>query len=103
MDNTMTLEKYIIKYCEDRGMFDTQAYDIVNILKSNYSDLKITNKFNDYPKSIIFILNKLINITSIKYIEETCPEAWFKPLFMTEKDREKFIQDLNSTTEEFLN
>lgn len=70
------------------GMFESQAKKVMDIaipeLKELYSanDITFDRPSEEYPSvlySIIFIAIKPI---ALKWIEQNCPQAWFKPMFM---------------------
>ena len=77
------LEKMLVK----NGMFDSQAKKVMDLaipeLQNLVEDYHITfdRPSEEYPKVVYGILFLDIKPIALKWIEENCPMAWFKPMF----------------------
>ena len=78
----MTIKKWAINYCYERGMFEDQAEIVIgNVINSDEGQIiPWDSDINDY-NLLKFALAISINSYAIKYIEKEYPLAWFKELF----------------------
>jgi hypothetical protein len=85
----MTTREKLEEMLVHNGMFDTQAKKVMDIaipeLNNILDDYTITfdRPASEYPNAIYTILFLYIKPIALKWIEENCPLAWYKPMFMT--------------------
>jgi hypothetical protein len=79
-----TFNQVLTKRLEANGMFESQAEQVMK----NYwtSDLASSGDLSDkptinYPEQIENLVWAGVRIVALKYINEHCPKAWFKPVF----------------------
>jgi len=72
----------LIKELVLNGMFADQARDIVDRCKPiEYMDGRWNHSFIDYPDLIRTLLWIAVKPIALEYIDEKCPQAWFRPMF----------------------
>ena len=82
----MTLAETILQHLEDNGMFRDQAEAVLARFKEDPLGAPLTSawdkKASGYPQQ--FMPQVLLNLraVAVKYIDETCPEVWFRPMFV---------------------
>ncbi len=83
----MTTQERLINELTKRGMFESQAKEVLELAKpkieSIIEDYKITwnSSSDDYPNSIYNVWFMTVKSIALKWINENKPEAWFKPMF----------------------
>jgi hypothetical protein len=81
----MTLEEFAIKHLTDNGMFDAQAKQVIESVKSAKENEAMQGRWNDdsegYPSSMMGVLIYTVNNHAVEYIDKNCPKAWFRPIF----------------------
>ena len=87
-NKVMTAEDKFIVMLTDRGMFESQAVEVMKIAKPNLDSIfgayKLTwsMPYDDYPQVIYDVLFQDIKIVALKWIEDNVPLAWYKPNFL---------------------
>lgn len=80
-------------------MFDSMVEEIwpkvkealVETIPKNY-DFTWDRPFNEYPLPIYNVIGwSIMRPIVLNYLEESHPEAWFKPMFFSEEKLEEFI------------
>lgn len=68
-----------------RGMSDTQAKEVMDRVQE--TDTVIADRWNDnytiYPTNMCVVIWQGVRTEALKYLEETCPKAWFKDMFVS--------------------
>ena len=78
-----SLEGSFVERLVQHGMFENQALDVINRYKQTIPDLNIRwNEPKDMTPSFMLVIMWIaIKQTALVYIDETCPMAWFRPMF----------------------
>ena len=80
----MTFNEYVVKFCIDRGMWPDQAEKVLENMQSTtggFDNLRWQDDIEGYPNSLFLVLNPKICGEALKVIDETMPNAFFRPLF----------------------
>jgi hypothetical protein len=84
----MTFENFTRNYLFERGMIDPQIQFVIEMAKTdsdNIFDGTMVGRWNDnmgdYPEVTTLMFPLLINVFALKYIDDNCPKAWFRPCF----------------------
>ncbi len=87
----MKVYDYFVNHLEQMGMFKSQATEVMNkvVTESRENVESINREFkdrwgddsNDYPPICLNLVFMGIEPIALEYIKETCPEAWFRPIF----------------------
>lgn len=86
----MTLENFVRGYLFQNGMFESDVQKVMELAKQD-EVLKdtISERWNDslegYPPLFKNLLIVSINAIAVKYIDENCPLAWYRPMFAGDK------------------
>lgn len=82
----MNFEEKIKELLFNHGMFENQANAVIKIMKE---DKAMVNRWNDdtgeYPDSVLNVLWLSVKAAALEYIDENCPLAWFRSLFVSER------------------
>jgi hypothetical protein len=85
----MVFKDFVLQELEKNGLFNHQALDVFTLVEKNMSEMR--SRWNDdvsgYPPVMKNIVWANVKIVTLKYIETTCPDAWFKPMFETKKEK----------------
>lgn len=96
----MTVREKLENLLYNRGMFESQAKEVIDIAipeldkmsaEMGQSKVNWDRPSEDWPNVMYSVWIMAIEPISLKWIEKNCPMAWFKPMFMKEADREKFL------------
>lgn len=79
----MTFYEFGMKELQSRGMFTTQAENVMkNVIAENTQmGLRWNDNISDYPPMMKNIIWMSIENEALNYIKISCPEAWFRPVF----------------------
>lgn len=81
----MTFKELMIKAMTSRGMFPSQAEEvIVKYIESNYDNSMMDRwheDVNEYPEVMQNILWMGVKDYAAKWIKINAPQAWFRPMF----------------------
>ena len=81
----MTIEDKIREMLVERGMFDSQAVEVVEAMKVDKINEPMEHRWmdeaDDYPPQMLTILWIGAKHQALKYIDANCPKAWFRPMF----------------------
>lgn len=83
----MTTKERLIKMVVDKGMFEVQATKVIDLAISKIDDLipdyKTTwdGPADGYPDTMYAVWNMTVTEVAKEWIEENCPDAWFKHMF----------------------
>jgi hypothetical protein len=86
----MTFYEFFEDKLYNCGMFKDQCKEVLKLamednVLNDTMDNRWNDKISDYPEFLLAIIWLSIKDAALKYIEENCPEAWFKPIFQKEK------------------
>ena len=88
LEEPVTLKQKAISLLTERGMFDRDAEEVFEMVKADPSNAAMANRWNDeverYPKQMLPILLFSVKRSVVAWIEQNCPQAWYKPLFTDE-------------------
>ena len=91
----MTIHEFVVKHLTDNGMFPDQASAVFAAVETDKANESMAQRWNDqvedYPKPLFAVILLVVNRKALDWIESNLPQAWFKPMFMTEEDRSKFL------------
>lgn len=81
----MTVEQKMKDWLISNGMFDNQAEEVLNLAKEEELFKSMKNRWQSdsegYPTALYAVLIISLREIALQWIEENCPEAWFKPMF----------------------
>jgi hypothetical protein len=84
----MTFEAKLRCDLSKRGLFPDQVDEVVKRVKAAPENEVMAYRWNDdtdgYPPAMLGILWFTTKRHALAYIDETCPQAWFRPLFADE-------------------
>lgn len=82
----MSFKQWILNQLTDRGMFDDQAATVFEAFKNDNQNEAMLLRWNDlvddYPVSMRAVLLLGIKTFALKWIDENCPQAWFRSMFV---------------------
>jgi hypothetical protein len=84
----MTTKEELIQYLIERGMFRSQANEIMEIampkIESEGDGYKITwnSPSSDYPAILIGMWKMLLKPIALEWIDTNKPQAWFREMFV---------------------
>lgn len=92
----MNFEEAIKKMLFDRGLFEDQCNEIFTRMEASPANEAMKGRWqektDDYPEIMLDIAWIFARKEALDFIDETCPNAWFRPLFVnasaTTKDPE---------------
>jgi hypothetical protein len=81
----MTFKDKAQQMLTECGMFDNQADAVIERVIAAPENEAMRGRWNDdtegYPPVMFNVLWLTVKRHALEYIEETCPQAWFKPMF----------------------
>lgn len=81
----MTFKEAMIKEMTSRGMFDSQAIDVIDSYIEENKDIPIMDVWqkdiNSYPEGIQRTLWIGVKEYAYNWIIANAPQAWFRPMF----------------------
>ena len=83
----MTFRGYATSYCDERGMFPEQAEAVIGRISGPMAS-RLDEHIDGYPSSIAVLFAMEVNRAAMEYIDESMPQAWFRPLFAGGAERE---------------
>lgn len=94
--NVTTLEGYFTQQLCFNGMFPNQAKEVMTRHKESEKTMegRWHHPMTDYEGPILRVTQMNIWSTALKYIDETCPMAWFRPMF-DPKQLEEITKELD--------
>ena len=80
-----TIKGVLIKMLVSNGMFAKQAQAVFARFQASDVSEPMDGRWDDptegYPLQMLAILRMGIRQEALRYIDETCPKAWFRPMF----------------------
>lgn len=81
----MTVREWAENFCVERGMFEDQAEAVVDRAIEDKVNESMSHRWDDsidaYPKTMLAVLTFAVRGAAVAWIEENCPQAWYKPMF----------------------
>ncbi len=81
----MTVKEKGLARLYECGLFQDQAEAIMELVIADPANKSMKERWNDaiedYPQALWNVLWLSIKRVTRKYIEEHCPEAWFRSMF----------------------
>lgn len=88
----MTFRESAISFLTDNGMFDSQAIQVLERVKADPANAAMAQRWNDdiseYPPQMQVLVRTAARRAALAYIDETCPQAWFRPMFTDNPEAE---------------
>lgn len=79
----MTFEDKLKAMLVERGLFDDQADEILALVKADEANKAMRGRWQDnieeYPPQMIVVLWISVKDAALKWIDEHCPQASFRP------------------------
>jgi len=96
--------KWLAQYCG--GAFDNVVLseeDVLDIMPKLMKVLKEQSTAigydgfkgdpNDYPQMVwVMVYNGIVKPTVLEWIDENCPMAWFRPMYLPKDEQDKLIK-----------
>lgn len=76
-----SLKDFMKNILTERGMFDNQAEEVAERVIAINPDYHWDSA--KYPQEVYTAISFVVIQVAKTYIEEKCPEAWFRPIFFT--------------------
>jgi len=81
----MTIEQKLKAMLVENGMFDDWAQTVLDIVKSKKANDAMSGCWNDdvegYPEQLLAVLWFGVRHTTLEWLNENHPQAWFLPMF----------------------
>jgi hypothetical protein len=89
----MTLKQFSLDYLTRNGMFPDQAQQVMS--RAVIADDPLTGRWGDdlkgYPPVVRGVLIMHINSAAIEWIDANVPNAWYRPMFLPQDEREELL------------
>ena len=89
----MTIEEKLVEMLIENGMFDTQAKEVMELIKSDEANETMQGRWRDapgdYPEVMLAVLWLSTRIKALEWIDENVPQAWYRPMFVEENERDR--------------
>jgi hypothetical protein len=91
-----TLLDELKDYLHNKGMFENQVEDVVKLVIEDESMKEMKGRWNDTQEDygsapMIKIIILSARPIALKYIDDNCPQAWFRPMFLSLKEQQKLM------------
>jgi hypothetical protein len=81
----MTFKEKVLDLLYNNGMFQDQAEQVLERVVTDDACTDFQGRWNDrvedYPSLMVNLLWMAVKRVALAWINENCPQAWFKPLF----------------------
>jgi hypothetical protein len=81
----MTLKQTVLDYFESNGMSEQQSAAVFDALRTDPNQSSMLTRWNDptsdYPPVMVQIVTLAARFHAARWIEDNCPEAWFRTVF----------------------
>lgn len=85
----MTFRQKAIELLYSNGMFREDAEKVVQNVIAHPSNEAMQGRWDDdiagYPPQMLNVLWFTVKSFAVEWIDENCPQAWFRPLFAGEE------------------
>jgi len=84
----LTLGEELQLFLHKNGMFETQVNDVFKLIVADESMKEFRCRWDDKAKDyglapIVAMIQLAAKPIALKYIDDNCPEAWFRPMFLS--------------------
>lgn len=79
----MSFYKYYLNELTTRGLFEEHAEEVLRRCMNKNDSMKDRwdEPIDAYPHPVLITLWFNVKDEALDFIKETCPEAWFRPIF----------------------
>lgn len=92
-----TFLRKLAKDLEHNGMMPRQVADVMDTFFTGEENTSMAERWLEDPESyppIVYQLQWRILCTyALKYIDERAPKAWFRPVFLSPSEQEKWLAE----------
>lgn len=85
----MNFDNYFQNYLQERGFFADNAKTVMQTVKAAKENKSMVGRWGDdmsgYPHQIVIGLSLSVRDYALIWIDENCPEAWYRPVFEQKK------------------
>ena len=82
----------------ENGMFESQADEVIDIATSHSALESMSSRFLDdvsgYPEVMSTLCLVSIKAVALVYIDEKCPAAWFRPMFLSTEEQKETMPEV---------
>jgi hypothetical protein len=82
----VTVRQYVCNYLSERGMSETRSSLVIGRLKAESTGVPLASAWDEdierFPAMFKGVLSAVINRVALKHIDEDCPNAWYRELFV---------------------
>lgn len=95
-----TFKQFAEQFLTDNGMFDNQVADVMKRLMESEAADPMRGRWDQamsgYPAIMKNVLVLNVKAEALKYIDENCPEAWFRPCFLPADQQKAFMEETSA-------
>ena len=81
----------------ENGMFARQVTEVMEWFMREEQTSSMADRWledpESYPPMIYHLQWRLLCTYALKYIDTTCPKAWFRPVFLSPSEQEKWLAE----------
>lgn len=81
----------------EHGMMEVQAYAVMEMFLDGEKDSAMSQRWLDdpegYPDVIYNLQWRLLTTYALKYVDEYTPKAWYRPVFLSPAEQEKWLAE----------
>ncbi len=80
----MSIEDYFVDYLFNRGMFENQAKEVMEMVKERNKEMagRWGDNIQYYPKTVLSLLTFSVNEVAVEWIDKNLPKAWNRDVFV---------------------
>jgi hypothetical protein len=105
---TITTKMKLVAMLIANGLFESQANEIIKLAIPEID--KLNNGYqitwdrpaSEYPGVLYPLLFISIKPIALQWIEDNCPQAWFKPMFQSKENLEVHINEAEQASMETM-
>ena len=96
----MTFEEKIRTLLIDHGLWPEQAKAVMEVIKkSEITKAMVSHRWGDdiegYPAPVLMVLWMSSKSIALEWIDENCPQAFFRPMFLTPAERDAILASVD--------
>lgn len=86
-----TVEQWIYQRLFNSGLFEREANAVIERIKAipSLSTVHWSGNYESYPQEFLAVLWLQVELTTLEWIDNTCPQAWYRPLFAESSTTER--------------
>lgn len=96
----MTFYQLIEQMMRDNGMFEEQIKECMPMMDTHEALSEMRGRMHEdqsaYPPMMTNLTLLNAKMVVLAYIDEHCPEAWFRPCFLQPHEQKQFMADANA-------